>query len=90
MRTALAITIASVISVSSAAAQASGFPSPNAPYRVFSDYDAGLAVSFPGLDDAVIECLYRFGRGECDIGIRGGTLFIRNRFVTRRDRSAWS
>ncbi len=78
MRTAVAIIIASVVSVSSAAAQASGLPSFNAPYRAFSDHEAGFAVSFPGVDDAAIEGLYRFGRGEFDIGIRGGILFIRN------------
>ncbi len=82
MRTAAAIIIASVVSVSSAAAQANGFPSFNAPYRAFSDHEAGFAVSFPGVDDAAIEGLYRFGRGEFDFGIRGGILFIRNRFVS--------
>ena len=82
MRTAIAIMIASVVSVSGVAAQASGFPSFNAPYRAFSDHEAGFAVSFPGVDDAAIEGLYRFGRGKFDIGIRGGILFIRNRFVS--------
>ncbi len=82
MRTAIAITIASVVSVSSAAAQASGFPSFNAPYRAFVGHEAGFAVSSPGFDDAAIEGLYRFGRGEFDIGIRGGILFVRNRGVS--------
>ena len=82
MRTAIAVIIASVVSVSSAAAQASGLPSFNAPYRAFVGHEAGFAVSFPGVDDAAIEGLYRFGRGKFDIGIRGGILFIRNRFVS--------
>ncbi len=81
MRTAVAIIIASVVSVSGAAAQSSGFPSFNAPYRAFSDHEAGFAVSFPGSDDVEIEGLYRFGRGEFDIGIRGGILFIRRGVV---------
>lgn len=78
MRTAVAIIIASVVSVSGAAAQASGFPSFNAPYRAFRDHEAGFAVSFPGLDDAAVEGLYRFGRGKFDIGLRGGVWFIDN------------
>ena len=82
MRTGVAIIIASVISVSSAAAQAGGLPSFNAPYRAFSDHEAGFAVSFPGLDDTAVEGLYRFGRGEFDIGIRGGILFLRNQGVS--------
>ena len=81
MRTAVAIIIASVVSVSGAAAQASGFPSFNAPYRAFVGHEAGFVVSFPGLDDAAVEGLYRFGRGKFDIGIRGGILFIQNRGV---------
>ncbi len=78
MRTAVAIIITSVVSVSSAAAQASGFPSFNAPYRAFVGHEAGFAVSFPRADNTAIEGLYRFGRGEFDIGVRGGILFIRN------------
>ena len=75
MRTVVAIIIASVVAVSSAAAQASGLPSFNAPYRAFVGHEAGFAVSFPGLDDAAIEGLYRFGRGRFDIGFRGGVWF---------------
>ena len=75
MRTAVAIMIASVVSVSGAAAQASGLPSFNAPYRAFSDHEAGFAVSFPGGGDAAVEGLYRFGRGRFDIGFRGGIRF---------------
>ncbi len=74
MRAAIAVTIASVVSVSSAAAQASGLPSFNAPYRAFSDHEAGFAVSFPG-GDAAVEGLYRFGQGRFDIGFRGGIWF---------------
>ena len=77
MRTAIAVTIASVVSVSSAAAQASGLPSFNAPYRAFVGHEAEFVVSFPG--DAAFEGLYRFGRGKFDFGIRGGILFFDNR-----------
>lgn len=82
MRTGVAVIIASVVSVSGAAAQASGFPSFNAPYRAFSDHEAGFAVSFPGWDDIAVEGLYRFGRGSFDIGIRGGVWFIDNAAVS--------
>jgi len=75
MRTAVAVTIASVVSVSGVAAQASGLPSFNAPYRAFSDHEAGFAVSFSGFDDTAVEALYRFGRGRFDIGFRGGIRF---------------
>ena len=74
MRTAIAVMIASVVSVSSSAAQVTGFPSFNAPYRAFSDHEAGFAVSFPG-GDAAVEGLYRFGQGRFDIGFRGGIWF---------------
>ncbi len=80
MRTAVAIIIVSVVSVSGAAAQSTGFPSFNAPYRAFSDHEAGFTVSFPRTDDVAVEGLYRFGNGKFDIGVRGGILFIRNRF----------
>ncbi len=82
MRTAVAIIVASVVSVSSATAQVSGLPSYNAVYRAFSDHEAGFAVSFPGLDDAAVEGFYRFGRGEFDIGFRGGIWFIDNAFTS--------
>ena len=78
MRAAVAIIIAAVVFVSSAAAQVSGFPSFNAPYRAFSDHEAGFAISFPGLDDVAVEGLYRFGRGKLDIGFRGGVWFVGN------------
>ena len=81
MRTAVVIMIASVVSVSGAAAQSSGFPSFNAPYRAFSDHEAGFAVSFPGRDETAIEGLYRFGSGKFDIGVRGGVLFLRRGVV---------
>ncbi len=74
MRAGVAIIIASAISVSNAAAQASGLPSFNAPYRAFSDHEAGFAVSFPS-GDAAVEGLYRFGQGRFDIGFRGGIWF---------------
>jgi hypothetical protein len=76
MRSVIGVTVASIIFVSSASAQASGLASFNAPYRSFDRYEAGLAVTFPGLEDIAVEGLYRFGKGEFDIGFRGGVLFF--------------
>jgi hypothetical protein len=76
MRSVVGATVASIIFVSSASAQASGLASFNAPYRSFDRHEAGFAVTFPGLDDAAVEGLYRFGKGDLDIGFRGGVWFI--------------
>jgi hypothetical protein len=76
MRSIVGATVASIIVVSSASAQASGLASFNAPYRSFDRYEAGFAVTFPGLDDTAVEGLYRFGKGDFDIGFRGGVLFF--------------
>jgi hypothetical protein len=76
MRSVIGATVASIIFVSSASAQASGLASFNAPYRSFDRYEAGFAVTFPSFDDAAVEGLYRFGKGEFDIGFRGGVWFF--------------
>jgi len=76
MRSVVGATVASIIFVSSASAQAGGLASFNAPYRSFDRYEAGFAVTFPGYDDAAVEGLYRFGKGEFDIGFRGGVWFV--------------
>jgi len=76
MRSVVGATVASFLFVASASAQASGLASFNAPYRSFNRYEAGFAITFPGLDDTAVEGLYRFGTGEFDIGFRGGVWFI--------------
>lgn len=81
MRCAGAAIVASIVLTSAAAAQASGLPSFNAPYRSFNRYEAGFVLTFPGLDDAAIEGLYRFGTGKFDIGLRGGIWFVDNAAV---------
>jgi hypothetical protein len=78
IRSAAVAMIAAIVLASTAVAQASGLPSFNAPYRSFNRYEAGFAVTFPGLDDAAVEGLYRFGSGKFDIGLRGGIWFVSN------------
>src|SRR6266478_2538453 len=58
--------------VSNAAAQATGLPSFNAPYRAFSRSEIGLVLSFPNGGGTAFEGAYRWASGKFDIGLRGG------------------
>ena len=72
-RTLAVLTIATLAGVGTAAAQATGTPSYNAPYRAFVHHEFGGTVSFPsGGVDWALEGQYRFGTGPWDIGARGG------------------
>ncbi len=55
-----------------AAAQATGTPSFNAPYRAFSRSEFGLVLSFPNGGGTAFEGAYRWASGKFDIGFRGG------------------
>ena len=57
---------------SNAAAQATGLPSFNAPYRAFRRSEIGLVLSFPNGGGAAFEGAYRLSSGKFDIGFRGG------------------
>src|SRR5258708_13411671 len=57
---------------SNAAAQATGMPSYNAPYRAFSRSEIGLVLSFPNGGGTAFEGAYRWASGKFDIGLRGG------------------
>src|SRR5690349_13943785 len=57
---------------SSAAAQATGMPSYNAPYRAFSRSEIGLVLSFPNGGGTAFEGAYRWASGKFDVGFRGG------------------
>ena len=59
---------------SNAAAQATGMPSYNAPYRAFSRSEIGLVLSFPNGGGTAFEGAYRWASGKFDIGLRGGIL----------------
>lgn len=54
------------------AAQVTGAPSFNAPYRAFGQHEFGGTLSFPGGADFAVEGQYRFGHQQFDIGARGG------------------
>jgi len=58
--------------VSEAAAQATGIPSFNAPYRAFSRSEIGLVLSFPDGGGTAFEGAYRVSHGKFDLGFRGG------------------
>ena len=58
--------------VSDAAAQATGIPSFNAPYRAFRRSEIGLVLSFPDGGGTAFEGAYRLSHGKFDLGFRGG------------------
>ena len=58
--------------VSEAAAQATGIPSFNAPYRAFTRSELGLVLSFPDGGGTAFEGAYRVSHGKFDLGFRGG------------------
>ncbi|HXF96141.1 MAG TPA: hypothetical protein VNI61_08585 [Gemmatimonadales bacterium] len=55
-----------------AAAQATGTPTFNAPYRAFTRAEFGALLSFPEPDGVAIEGAYRLASGRFDIGFKGG------------------
>jgi len=58
--------------VAKAAAQATGMPSYNAPYRAFSRSEIGVVLSFPNGGGTAFEGAYRWASGKFDVGLRGG------------------
>jgi hypothetical protein len=58
--------------VTNAAAQATGLPSFNAPYRAFTRSEIGLVLSFPDGGGTAFEGAYRMSHGKFDLGFRGG------------------
>lgn len=64
--------LVSALLASEAAAQATGMPSFNAPYRAFTRSEIGLVLSFPNGGGTGIEGAYRMSSGRFDIGFRGG------------------
>ena len=63
-----------VLTAGSAAAQATGTASFNAPYRAFEKFEFGGTLSFNEGDVTGIEGQIRFGYKAFDIGARGGML----------------
>jgi len=64
--------LGSALLASELAAQATGMPSFNAPYRAFSRSEIGLVISFPNGGGTAFEGAYRRSSGRFDIGFRGG------------------
>jgi hypothetical protein len=64
--------VVSAAFVSGAAAQATGVPSYNAPYRAFQRSEIGIVLSFPNGGGTAIEGAYRMSHGKFDLGFRGG------------------
>jgi len=64
--------LVSALLASDMAAQATGMPSFNAPYRAFTRSEIGLVLSFPNGGGTGIEGAYRMSSGRFDIGFRGG------------------
>jgi hypothetical protein len=64
-----------VVTAGTAAAQATGTASFNAPYRAFEKYEFGGTVSFNQGDATGLEGQLRLGYKAFDIGFRGGVLF---------------
>jgi hypothetical protein len=59
-------------SVSRAAAQATGTPSFNAPYRAFTRSEIGIVLGFPSGGGTAFEGAFRMSSGRFDLGFRGG------------------
>lgn len=64
--------IAGALFASEVAAQATGMPSFNAPYRAFTRSEIGLVISFPNGGGTAFEGALRKSSGKFDIGFRGG------------------
>ena len=72
LRPALVMIVLSAGSAASLAAQATGTPSYNAPYRAFTRSEFGAVISFPDGGGTAFEGAYRMASGKFDLGFRGG------------------
>jgi len=66
--------LASIGIAATAAAQATGMPSFNAPYRAFKRSEIGISLSFPQGGGTAFEGVYRRASGSFDLGFRAGIL----------------
>lgn len=64
--------LAAPAAVGRAAAQTTGVPSYNAPYRAFQRAEFGALLTFPNGGGTAFEGLYRIASGKFDVGVRGG------------------
>ena len=73
MRRYLALFLLAAVGVATvAAAQATGTPSFNAPYRAFTRSEIGVVLSFPNGGGTAFEGAYRKSSGRFDVGFKGG------------------
>lgn len=72
LRSTLCLFVVSSVIASSVAAQATGVPSYNAPYRAFRSSEFGAVISFPEGGGTAFEGAYRMSSGKFDLGFRGG------------------
>jgi hypothetical protein len=66
------ILLGSALLASEGAAQATGLPTFNAPYRAFTRSEIGVVLSFPNGGGTALEGVFRKASGKFDIGFRGG------------------
>lgn len=66
------LVLAMIGGATTAAAQATGMPSFNAPYRAFKRSEIGVSLSFPNGGGTAFEGVYRIASGKFDLGFRGG------------------
>jgi hypothetical protein len=72
MRRTILIALVAVLGASGLAAQATGMPLYNAPYRAFQRSEIGAAVSFPSSAGTAFLGMYRMASGKLDLGFQAG------------------
>jgi hypothetical protein len=68
------VLLGSALFAAEAAAQATGLPTFNAPYRAFTHSEIGVVLSFPNGGGTAFEGAFRKASGKFDIGFRAGFL----------------
>src|SRR5918996_1858279 len=66
------VLITLLVPAAQAAAQATGTPTYNAPYRAFTRSEIGVLLSFPEGGGIAPEGVYRMASGRFDIGFKAG------------------
>src|SRR5436309_13435594 len=72
MRRTFLMTWVALLGAGGLAAQATGMPLYNAPYRAFQRSEIGAAVSFPGGGGTAFIGMYRMASGKLDLGFQAG------------------
>jgi hypothetical protein len=72
MQRVLLIAAVAAFGASGLAAQATGMPLYNAPYRAFQRSELGVVVSFPSSTGTAFLGMYRMASGKLDLGFQAG------------------